>query len=470
MARFLRSVLCIVLAVVALAGCLGDAPSPNAPIGTVDDGQFVHDSSGMVPSLKGTPLGPAFRSLDHRALEPTLGVTSDGAIFYAAMDDVVAASREAKVLRSTDRGETWRDVSPRFGVGSMQFGHVPPETSDPFLYVDPTTDRVFQLAMYPTLTCAWLSWSDDGGLSWQTNPRGCQNAPSYDHQSMAAGKPRTVQTQGYPNVLIQCANQATYIGCARSLDGGPVWTPLPPILIANADCPAFHGFPAAAPDGTLFLPRNDCTQSVLYKSQDDGESWERIVVSTVAPNPFPDPAFAIDNAGNLYYGFVTADGRLLLLHSTDQGATWSEPVQASPPGVTAHLPAFAAGDPGRLVISFAGTENLTAGYSSPAAEQDAALWNGYLTLTTTALAADPLFQTVRVNEANDPLYRGRCGPSRCEPGMMDFIDVAIGPDGRPYASFADVCIDECIAGGPNNASRSMLATLLEGPLLLEGLE
>src|SRR3954449_4388244 len=56
--------------------------------------------------------------------EPNIGIAADGTIYSTVM---------GKVVRSTDRGRKWTDVTPP--------GHV--ATLDPFLYVDKGTGRVF---------------------------------------------------------------------------------------------------------------------------------------------------------------------------------------------------------------------------------------------------------------------------------------------------------------------------------------
>src|ERR671919_545541 len=46
----------------------------------------------------------------------------------------------------------------------------PMSTSDPMLWVDPTTDRVFTNHMWPVLGCAVNIISDDNGESWSQYP------------------------------------------------------------------------------------------------------------------------------------------------------------------------------------------------------------------------------------------------------------------------------------------------------------
>ena len=179
----------------------------------------------------------------------------------------------------------------------------------------------------------------------------------------------------------------------------------------------------------------------------------------------PDPVVAVDEAGTAYYVWLDADGRMLLATSTDQGATWSEPSDVTPPGLTAtHLPALAAGAAGKLVIAYAGTDDPE-GYEQDVEEPNAT-WHGYLSMFEDALDTNATIVTARVNPADDPLVRGVCGPGRC-PALYDFIDVIIDVDGRPWGAFSDACVDACVTDPEegNNALAGFVGTLESGPSL-----
>lgn len=457
-------------AMLLTAGCLGAKvepdPSPATGPALLPDGLTVHDPTGVLAAAPEglVPLEASLLDLGAEAFEPTLGVNAAGTLFYAALDGRGPGIGYAPtVLRSRDNGATWEDASPRLPTGHV----APPETNDPYLYVDPATGRVFQFAMAPILVCAVLSWSDDEGDSWTTNPRGCGNTPPWDHQTFVAAAPRGAPTVGYPNVLHQCVNQMLAAWCSRSLDGGFTWSPGTPAFTGR--CGGLHGHLVSAPDGTVYLPKDECGEAWVGITRDDGLTWERVKVAEPPTQGWADPAMAIDGAGNVYYAYADENAAILLTVSRDAGKTWSEPIQASPPGLTTHIPAMAAGSDGRIVLAYPATPDLPKGYDSSDKEQDAALWHGYLTLATDALGDAPVFQTIRVNPADDPLVRGPCGPGRC-PGMVDFIDVVIGPDGRPYAAFVDACRDACAGpdGKPedNVDSAAVVATLKAGPSLL----
>jgi hypothetical protein len=42
-----------------------------------------------------------------------------------------------------------------------------------------------------------------------------------------------------------------------------------------------------------------------------------------------------------------------------------------------------------------------------------------------------------VTPADQPLVLGVCGPGRCNNAVLDFIDVALAPDGSVWGAFVD---------------------------------
>jgi hypothetical protein len=348
----------------------------------------------------------------------------------------------AGVARSGDEGMSWSDVTPR---------PFPPETNDPYLYVDPATGRVFSFHMFPLLTCATVSFSDDGGDTWTTNPAGCGPTGIWDHQTMVAAAPRTLTPVGYPNIVHQCVNAIYAAMCSRSLDGGRTWSPSTPAFLAGRSgtslC-ALHGHLAAAADGTLYLPTTECgNQPTVYVSRDDGLTWRRSVVTDASAEKV-DPAVAVDAAGNVYVTWQDPNGKLQLSVSRDLGTTWSAPVAPAPLQLTGALPAIVAGDAGHIAIAFPGTADLPDGAASPRDSDATISWGGYMIYSTTAADPDPSFTTIRTT-GDDPLMEGeRCAfhNGRCAV-QWDFIGAAVTPDGRPFAAMVDACPGKCGPGG-----------------------
>jgi hypothetical protein len=139
----------------------------------------------------------------------------------------------------------------------------------------------------------------------------------------------------------------------------------------------------------------------------------------------------------------------------------------------ANLATLDVGNKGKVAIAFMGSENSPWRHDcrdNETCPEDAAYdgttWNGYVTTTTNALAGNPVFVSTTVNPKNDPIARRRCGPGRC--GLVfDFIDVVIGPDGDPYATFVDTCIAMCTGktAATNYGADGVVVRLVGGPPL-----
>ena len=94
--------------------------------------------------------------------EPTLGATSNGDLYFSTTPDAgVAIGWRASIARSIDRGRSWRDVGPTLASFSN-----PPETNDPYVYVDPATNRIFTMHMSPILTCSPETWPYPSRTRW----------------------------------------------------------------------------------------------------------------------------------------------------------------------------------------------------------------------------------------------------------------------------------------------------------------
>lgn len=412
-----------------------------------------------------------------RAWEPTLGVSRNGRIFFIGARPVdartpIGTRGEFPVLLSKDGGRSWRDVSPGFGPERQALAGY-----DPFLYVDEQTGRVFASSFKG---CTAVSFTDDEGKTW-TSSAACGLT---DHQNIFAGPAVVSPTLGYPHVVYHCAIDggalagfSTMTSCLKSLDGGIAWirTGAPAytddprqeggdrsLLPAGGHCEGATGHGVVDRKGTVYLPRGWCGQPYLAISRDEGATWERV---RVARNGMPvdstsleehEASVAVDRSGNVYYFWMARNRLPYLAISKDGGKRWSKPMMIGAPGVTeAWGPTIAVGDVGKVAVAYLGTKDL---YD----------WNGYITMTTNALAGKPLFYSGTVDR--DALVRGECPVLRC--GVQgDFIDIAITPRGIPIASFVDGCIgrpeSSCgeDAGLGASFGRGLVGALVGGPRL-----
>jgi len=473
--------LCVIVGVVLLAGCLGGSPDPVEPGGAAEatpaappngteiyrpgpadgDPTPVQDPRDSDSFLRGVaiPVEPqpgetSSLETETEALEPTLGAGPEGLLAYSRTLPKVPDWGYLRV--STDGGDSWHDGTPRI-AGEASF---PPQTNDPFVHVDAETGRIF-LAHLQGAACSTMSTSDDGGSTWLHNPVGCGQPPgSQDHPTVWTSEPVTLEPVGYPNLVHYCVNRVVDTACATSVDGGATFGPLSPLVYQTDPtqpfCSSATGHGTATPDGRLLLPRSDCGQPTVALSDDDGITWERVVVSEEVGTwehpgsgvPDHEVAVAVGAGGVAYASWVGEDRRVYMATSPDGGSSWGPARVVSPPNVeTASFPTIAAGPEGEIALAFYGTD---AQAPEGEAVNASARWNGYLVRSTDAAGEDPLMVSTRVNEAGSPLAVGPCSADdRCH-GVGDFIDVVIDEEGQPWAGFVDVCYDAC----PEETDRS----------------
>ncbi|HWH07836.1 MAG TPA: hypothetical protein VNX21_01465, partial [Candidatus Thermoplasmatota archaeon] len=400
-----------------------------------------------------------------RSGEPTVGVTSDGTLFTTAGG--------VEIARSTDHGKSWALVTPPATDLLVR-----PKTSlDPWIWVDPATDRVFDSPLY--VVCTWAAWSDDKGESWKANPlTGC-GTPAHDHQKLTTGAPPAgVQTSGYPSVVYYSYNSFRGEGTVvlTSYDGGLTYGNE---RVAHKDdaCHAGIAGPVAVgPDGTAYSPKPTCDGVAVAVSRDGGASWETPVEVTDVGSAdalahMTDAA--VDAAGNAYVTWTGEDGFAYVAASTDKGASWGKPLRVSPPTLNATVyNVIAAGADGRLVVGYLGTPSDTKGWASKdaqSADADTA-WHAYLTFIEDAASAAPRMTTVQVTPDDDPVQRGciwQSGGSNPCRNLGDFIDLVLGKDGRPYLVYPDGC-KACKTAAESRRADVVVAIVEEGPSLLGG--
>jgi hypothetical protein len=420
----------------------------------------AHQNGKLAPAPGRVPVAAA-SGLNHQAGEPTLGTNPGGDIFVATGSfnwyGPVGAGMTPDILRSSDKGKTWEVVSPRV-LGQ----NVTVTSMDPYVLVDNVDGdnaRIFTIDL--TVACSYMSFSDDDGASWITNPLAC-GRPVNDHQTLFAGAPASSPTIGYPNIVYYCWNDVGSSSCTKSLDGGISFTPTgqpaffgyPPDEGTEGDlCGGLHGHGVVDKAGTVYLPREYCGQPYLAISKDEGLSWERVKVSKIKKDDSvggSDPSVAVDAKGNLYYVWTSNKDRMPYLSvSKNGGKKWTDPIPVGPPALQeANLITITVGDPGKIAIAYYGSENSlfqkcriegSKTYPCDAADYLETTWNGYLAMSTDALSANPLFLTGTINPLKDPLVTQRCGPGRCG-SVWDFIDVEISPDGIPYGIYVDGCV------------------------------
>jgi hypothetical protein len=415
-------------------------------------------SSPLVSQLK-----TSFNYVGRGAAEPTIGVNRNNQAFFAASTfDFPTSTFPARlartlVMRSADKGVTWQAISPSLTSSLPEdedTATFPPFSLDPYVYVDPIglnpgsrTGRVFSVDL--NLACgANAIFSDDEGAHWTSVPLFACNSPVNDHQTIiTAPPPRGFATAGYPSMMYFCYNQVGDSGCSRSINGGLAFVLTTPAFTgsdpnAGSVCGGLTGHLAADSAGRIFLPKGHCGLPWLAVSSDAGDSWTRVKITNNTPMADHEVTLAVDSADNIYAAWQDGTFRLPFLSvSTDHGMTWSTPIMMAPPGVhEVNFPTIAAGDAGRIVVLFPGSESQD--FNDPTRS-----WNIYVVVSVNALDSNPTFLWTRANDKSDPVHRGDCGPGRCDAqdggSMFDFLKVQVSPaDGAFWGTASDTCVPD----------------------------
>lgn len=444
----------------------------SGPINSAGARRNAPDARLQRITVEGAPI---------KAGEPTLGFTKSGDVFYAA----IQTNTRVEVAHSGNGGRTWDLRSPMIGTRNAHL-----LTFDPYIYVDPRTDRIFNIDL--TVACSYLSFSDDKGKSWTTNPVAC-GRPVNDHQTLFAGPPAISPTVDYKSVVYYCWNDVGTSSCTKSLDGGlsfaPTGSPAYPGIDpaaggqGNPQCGGLHGHGHVGPDGTVYVPKGHCGQPWISISNDEGATWTRVQVANNGTATH-EASVATDKKGNVYYGWVGRDRMPYLSVSKNGGKSWGKPMMVGVPGLKeANLPSIDVGAPGKVAFAYMGSTNSPYKPNGKYEQVECTLieqqldqcddprwknttWNGYMTISANVLDREPLFYSGSVNAPSDPLSRGNCGPGRCK-AVYDFIDVVIAPDGTPWSSWVDACTTVCSGpGGTNNiGADAITGSFAGGPRL-----
>jgi hypothetical protein len=423
------------------------APPPDAA--TPATGTPPRYQDYVVPSTMG----------GNDAGEPSLGANwTTGRTMYIAGLQTFQVSFDDS---TSPARATWKDVS---ALNTSR------TSLDPILYTDHTYGRTFvsQLTGQDSLT----SYTDNDGAAWTPSQGG--GIPSgVDHQSIGDGPysssvpiPTTAPLTGFKNAVYYCSQDIAASFCARSDNGGLTFGAGVPIYNMT-QCTGIHGHVKVAPDGTVYVPNRDCggKQGVAV-STDNGITWTVRTVPDSTAAIGNDPSVGIGPDGTIYFGYQGADGRARIAVSHDKGVTWSKSVDVGALGGVQNsvFPSVVAGDSNRAAFAFLGT---TMGGDFQSQSQFNGVWYVYV---ATTYDGGQTWSLVNVTP-NDPVQRGSicisgttaCANTPDDRNLLDFIDTDIDSHGRVEVSYADGCINACVAGtgttNPNSTTQSQQSQL-----------
>jgi hypothetical protein len=409
------------------------------------------EAPGTLTNVTSSSQGPSAKTVEylgHDAGEPSLGNN------WKTGTTVYQSDLQTLFI-------TFNDSCPANGQAATWVNRPAPTSqfvdSDPIGFTDRYTGRTFAGELTLTSPTCKTSFTDDDGQTWVPT-QGSGLGASVDHETIGGGPfhaplTRPANVPGlYPDAIYYCS-QLPHEACARSDDGGATYGPIVEVdPVADAHCGGLHGHIKVAPDGTVYLPFNNCDgQGATIVSQDNGVTWTiQHVPGTMTGQS--DPAVGIDNNGRAYFAMANATGdgsQAVVATSDNAGQTWQNVYDV---GATYGLkniayPAAVAADPGRAAVAFYGT--TTAGNLS--ANGFRGVWHLYVAETFDGGQS----WTTTDATPNAPMQRGCIwtggGANICR-NLLDFFDVTVDHEGRVEVGYVNGC-----AGG-NCAQASSSAT------------
>lgn len=337
---------------------------------------------------------------------------------------------------------------------------------DPILWTDQKSGRTF--ASNSTVGAnAVYAYSDNDGDLWVPIGVGPPNGGA-DHETIATGPfPTALSLLATPlnqgQFTVYCSQDIVGPAmCQTSLDLGTTWGPGVPAYTGNGaqGCGGLHGHAHIAPNGTAWLPVNQCNgHQGGVTSTDAGITWNEFAVpGAISQNEGADPSIALDADSTAYYCYVNnepvavgaaPEGHVHVKVSRDGGLTWINDVDiGATHGIlnAVHTEAV-GGSSGRAACGFIGT-NVAGDYQSTSFQ---GVWYPFIATTYDGGA-----HWVTVNAApNDPVQRAsgvwQQGGSHLDRNLLDFNEVTVDDKGRVLYGYSDGCVsDGCIAGTAAN--------------------
>ena len=228
-------------------------------------------------------------------------------------------------------------------------------------------------------------------------------------------------------------------------------------------CGGLHGHVHVAPDGTVWLPVNQCNgQQGGALSTTGGATWtEFLVPDAVSQQQGADPSIAIDADSTVYYAYVNNEpvgsgdppeghARVAVGHrNPDNTVTWTHNVDlGASHGIKNAVEIEAVGgSSGRAAVAFLGT-NVNGDYQ---ALTFPGKWYAFI---ATSYDGGQTWNTVNATP-NDPVQSEtgvwQQGGGQVQRNLLDFTEITVDDKGRVLYGYSDGCVTpDCVGGGAQN--------------------
>lgn len=346
-------VLPLLLAAAAVAaGCV-------SPLGTTPAGGVLDGLPGL-PDVEGIVQVDAERWSG----EPSILALADGTLLITGVGgmtryaenpaDIPGRFGQSYIWRSTDNGATWAFVD--LGLPEPAGTLLPYRNAILGVEGDLAADETGR-AYFVDLTMLainGLATSTDSGATWTETQNPAVGLPAADRPWLAAF--------GDGVVYVKYLHLTTGQRVARSTDGGRTFAEDVAI-----PCPSNGPIAADAARRELVVACVEGTDAFVVRTGEGAMKWERLDVAkldggTGAAADFP--VVAVAGPGEYVMAWREAsqeyaNGTTIRLAATlDAGATWTEPVDASPLSHTRVFPWVDATPDGKVAVVWYGTDEL----------------------------------------------------------------------------------------------------------------
>ena len=460
MKRMMKALfLTCIMATSVLSGCFG---SEEEEVDVIDKGVFdfeignrtwYHFPGGIdalenSSNLSGNNIPfystSSYYGIGMSTFEPTMGITSTGNLYITSWGN--GNSGSTAIVQCSNMVEM-TSISDYSCVDVYGAQPPVPNSNDPYVYVDPWTDRIMKFDMH-ALGGMTVEWSDDEGASWSL-PYIATGYSVQDHQTIASSN---MPALFHHTTWMFCINgNAPHPLCSSSQDGGATWGPETSGAPVSCNSGGLSAHLVGSIDGNFYRGNKGCTGDgySVFRTTNAGISWTEHVLPTTETGiadtwNAEEAQVEVDSVGNVHAMWMGLDNMPYWSYSIDQGDTWSNATMIAPPINLSGtgFPVVVAGDAGTVAFGYVGET-----------EGEDEIWNAYLTYATDAFSENPLFTTVQLNTNDDPIdIVVDCGYNRCG-GLGDFLDIRVDAYGRTWFSLshniADMGIFATISSGPS---------------------